>query len=309
MFGLPAAALAIAHSARPERRKAVMGMMISLALTSFVTGVTEPIEFTFMFLAPSLYAVHAVLTGAAMVTMHLLGVKLGFGFSAGFFDYALNFGKATHPLYLFPVGLAYFGLYYGLFRYFIVRFDLRTPGREREETQAAMAAATDAGEAAGFVAALGGGENLRQVDACTTRLRLVLADRARVDAEALRRLGARGTVNIGDSGLQVVVGPIADQLAGEIRAHLAADGATSGLRTQEVLRSLGGAANIEDVQGVAGRVIVRVRDSSRLDEGGLEKIFERGIALPGERRVHLLHDDAALLASEMGSGYFSGPKT
>ena len=132
MFGLPAACLAMYHAAAPERRKAVGGLLFSIALTSFLTGVTEPIEFSFMFLAPVLYAVHAVLTGVAMALMDLLDVRLGFGFSAGLFDYALNFTQATRPLLLIPIGLAYFALYYGLFRFFIVRLDLKTPGREAQ---------------------------------------------------------------------------------------------------------------------------------------------------------------------------------
>src|SRR5678816_4252258 len=126
MFGLPAACLAMYHAAAPERRRAVGGMFVSMALTSFLTGVTEPIEFTFIFLAPLLFAMHAVLTGAAFVVMRLLDVKLGFGFSAGLFGYVLNFGKATRPLLLFPVGLVYFAIYYGVFRWAIARFDLKT---------------------------------------------------------------------------------------------------------------------------------------------------------------------------------------
>src|SRR6202042_3624130 len=128
MFGLPAACLAMSRSARPERRKAVGGALLSMALTAFLTGVTEPIEFSFMFLAPVLYAIHALLTGVSMVVMDMLGVKLGFGFSAGLFDYVINFGKATRPWLLLPVGLAYFGVYYAVFRFAIVRFDLKTPG-------------------------------------------------------------------------------------------------------------------------------------------------------------------------------------
>ncbi|NGM52678.1 PTS transporter subunit EIIC, partial [Caulobacter sp. 602-2] len=141
MFGLPAACLAMFHTARPERRKAVGGMLASLALTSFLTGVTEPIEFSFMFLAPLLYGVHAVLTGLSMAVMNALDIKLGFTFSAGLFDYVLNFGKATRPLWLLPIGAVYFGLYYGLFRFFILKFDLKTPGREPAEEAAALAAA------------------------------------------------------------------------------------------------------------------------------------------------------------------------
>ncbi len=225
MFGLPAACLAMYRTALPERRRAAGGLLLSLALTSFLTGVTEPIEFTFMFLAPALFALHAVLTGLAMVTMDLLGIKLGFGFSAGLSDYVINYRISTRPLLLVPVGLVYFGLYYGLFRYCIVRFNLRTPGREREEAAAAAPALpADATEADAYIAALGGAANLRSVDACTTRLRLELADRARVDKERLRVLGASGTVNIGAQGMQVVVGPVADQVAGEIRARLARGG-------------------------------------------------------------------------------------
>ena len=130
MFGLPGACLAMYSTARPERRRVVGGLLLSMALTSFLTGVTEPIEFAFMFLAPVLYAVHAVLTGTAMWLMHWLDVRLGFGFSAGLFDYVLNFRLAEKPLWLLPIGAAYFALYFGLFRWAILRFDLRTPGRE-----------------------------------------------------------------------------------------------------------------------------------------------------------------------------------
>ncbi|MFE7763643.1 PTS transporter subunit EIIC [Streptomyces sp. NPDC057438] len=133
MFGLPAAAIAIAHSARPERRKAVMGMMISLALTSFVTGVTEPIEFSFMFIAPLLYVIHAVLTAISMAVTWALGVHAGFTFSAGAIDYGLNWSLATKPWLIIPIGLVFGAIYYGVFRFAITRFNLPTPGREPEE--------------------------------------------------------------------------------------------------------------------------------------------------------------------------------
>ncbi|MEV7129011.1 PTS transporter subunit EIIC [Streptomyces sp. NPDC093260] len=133
MFGLPAAALAIAHCARPERRKAVLGMMVSLALTSFVTGVTEPIEFSFMFIAPVLYVLHAVLTAASMAITWGLGVHDGFNFSAGAIDYALNWHLATKPWLIIPIGLVFAAIYYVTFRFAITRFNLPTPGREPEE--------------------------------------------------------------------------------------------------------------------------------------------------------------------------------
>ncbi|MER8060470.1 MULTISPECIES: PTS transporter subunit EIIC [unclassified Streptomyces] len=138
MFGLPAACLAIVHCARPERRKVVGGMMLSLALTSFVTGVTEPIEFTFMFIAPALYAIHAVLTGVALALTWALGMKDGFGFSAGAIDFLLNLGIASNPWGLALVGLCFGVVYYVVFRFAITRFDLPTPGRESDEELAEL---------------------------------------------------------------------------------------------------------------------------------------------------------------------------
>ncbi|NIY65912.1 phosphotransferase system IIC component [Streptomyces malaysiensis] len=133
MFGLPAACLAIVHCARPERRKVIGGMMLSLALTSFVTGVTEPIEFTFMFIAPVLYAIHAVLTGISMALTWALGMRDGFGFSAGVIDWALNLGIASNPWGLMLVGLCFGAVYYAIFRFAITKFNLPTPGRESDE--------------------------------------------------------------------------------------------------------------------------------------------------------------------------------
>jgi len=130
MFALPAAALAIYHEARPERKNFVGGIMLSGALTSFVTGVTEPLEFAFLFVAWPLYLIHAVLTGTSLALVNALGIKDGFGFSAGFIDYALNFTTATNPLWLVPIGLGYAAIYYVLFRFAIRRFRLATPGRE-----------------------------------------------------------------------------------------------------------------------------------------------------------------------------------
>jgi PTS system N-acetylglucosamine-specific IIC component len=139
MFALPAAALAIYHEAAPDRRKVVGGVMLSGALTSFLTGVTEPLEFAFMFAAWPLYLIHAALTGTSLVVVNALGIKDGFGFSAGGIDYVLNFTAATHPLWLLPIGAAYASVYYVLFRVAIRRFDLLTPGRERTAAEPAPA--------------------------------------------------------------------------------------------------------------------------------------------------------------------------
>ncbi|WP_328326980.1 MULTISPECIES: PTS transporter subunit EIIC [unclassified Streptomyces] len=133
MFGLPAAALAIAHCARPERRKQVMGLMISVALTSFVTGVTEPLEFSFMFAAPLLYGLHALLTGASMGITWALGVHAGFSFSAGLIDYVINWHLDTKPWLIIPIGLCFAVVYYVVFRFVITRFNVMTPGREPQE--------------------------------------------------------------------------------------------------------------------------------------------------------------------------------
>ncbi|MEV6205977.1 PTS transporter subunit EIIC [Kitasatospora sp. NPDC051914] len=133
MFALPAAALAIAHSAKPHRRKEIYGLMTSVALTSFVTGVTEPIEYSFAYIAPALFVVHALLTGASMAVTWALGVHDGFSFSAGLIDYVINWGLATKPWLIIPIGLGFAVVYYALFRFVIVHFNLKTPGREDED--------------------------------------------------------------------------------------------------------------------------------------------------------------------------------
>ncbi|MEU8629157.1 PTS transporter subunit EIIC [Streptomyces sp. NPDC048669] len=135
MFALPAAALAIYHCAKPHRRKAVGGMMVSVGLTSFVTGITEPIEYSFLFVAPVLYAIHAVLTGVSMALSWALGVKDGFSFSAGLIDYVINWSLATKPWLIIPIGVAFAVVYYLIFRFAITRFNLQTPGREPDEVE------------------------------------------------------------------------------------------------------------------------------------------------------------------------------
>jgi len=286
MFGLPAACLAMYHTARPERRKAVAGLLVSMALTSFLTGITEPIEFSFMFLAPLLYALHAILTGVAMVVMNLLRVRLGFGFSAGLFDYLLNYSLATRPLWLLPVGALYFVVYYGAFRTCIVAFNLKTPGRD-DETESAPAPIAATGRAAAFVEALGGRANLTTVDACATRLRLTVASQDAVDEPALKRLGARATVKVSSTALQVVLGPIADQIAGEIRTQLRVAPTTELIPA--LLTALGGPENIREIEAAASsRLRVRVANAAAIDETKLHSLGLRGIARPSADRVHVL---------------------
>jgi PTS system N-acetylglucosamine-specific IIC component len=292
MFGLPGACLAMYRTAKPERRAGVAGLLLSLGLTSFLTGVTEPVEFTFMFLAPVLYALHAVATGLAMVIMNALGVRLGFSFSAGLFDYVLNFSHAQRPLLLVPIGAAYFVLYYAVFRVVIVRLNLATPGREADETATqTRQPETPQARAAAFVLALGGAHNLTEVAACTTRLRLVLADNTAVDEAALKRLGARGILRASSHGLQVVLGPIADQVAGEIRAAVRAGPLTSSaprLSAAAVLAALGGRDNVLEMESLAGRVAVQAVRIESVDETALAALGVRGVARSGSHSLQLL---------------------
>ncbi|SDH51225.1 PTS system N-acetylglucosamine-specific IIB component, Glc family /PTS system N-acetylglucosamine-specific IIC component, Glc family [Paraburkholderia steynii] len=241
MFGLPAACLAMFHEAPKERRAMVGGLLFSMALTSFLTGVTEPIEFSFMFLAPVLYAIHAVLTGLSLAICSALGIKLGFTFSAGAIDYVLNYGLSTKGWEAIPIGIAYSIVYYGLFRFFIRKFNMATPGREAETPEVANesyasagyvapvegAAAASGTRAQRYIAALGGAANLSVVDACTTRLRLSVVDSEKVSENELKSIGARGVLKRGGGNVQVIIGPEADMIADEIRTTIASGGAVA----------------------------------------------------------------------------------
>jgi PTS system N-acetylglucosamine-specific IIC component len=296
MFGLPAACLAMYHEAKSERRKLVGGMLFSLALTSFLTGVTEPIEFTFMFLAPVLYVIHALLTGLSMALMDALNVRLGFGFSAGLFDYVLNYGKATNPLLLLPVGAGYALVYYLLFRFVIRRLDLKTPGRGDDAAAAPTASAQPRGDA--FVAALGGAANLQSVDACTTRLRLIVADQGLIDEGALKALGARGVIKPSAKAVQVVLGPIADAVAMEMRAAVgdgapaakAPETASPGERPElppALVEALGGASNIREVGRLHGRLRIALADAGLASLEQAAAGYRAAVALDGGI-IHLL---------------------
>ncbi|PSJ47574.1 PTS N-acetyl-D-glucosamine transporter [Zobellella endophytica] len=219
MFGLPAGALAMVLAAPKDKRAQVGGLLLSVAVTSFLTGITEPLEFTFMFLAPLLYAIHALLTGLSLVVVNLFGVLHGFGFSAGLFDMVLNWGLATKPWTLVAIGLVFGAVYFTTF-YFVIRaFNLKTPGRDEEGISAEPQAVTDQSELAReYLEALGGQDNLANIDACITRLRLTLNDRSRVDEARLKALGAKGVVKLGEQNLQVILGPLAEIMAAEIKA-------------------------------------------------------------------------------------------
>ena len=220
MFGLPGAALAMYLAAPAEKRSQVGGALFSVAFCSFLTGITEPLEFMFVFLAPALYAMHAVFTGLSLVVANMFGTLHGFGFSAGLIDFLLNWGLATKPLVLLVIGLGFGALYFFTFSFAIRAFNLKSPGRE-DDDEAVAAPAADAAKgdlARQYLKALGGHDNLTSIDACITRLRLTLKDRSVANEDVLKKLGAKGVVKLGENNLQVILGPLAEIVAGEMKA-------------------------------------------------------------------------------------------
>lgn len=224
MFGLPAGALAMYHTAKDNKKKAVYGLLLAAALSSFFTGVTEPLEFAFMFLAPGLYVVHAALTGLSAVVTTLLPVRAGFNFSAGFVDWILSFKApmAENPLWLIPIGLVFAVLYYVSFRFVITKFDLKTPGREDDdELSENTTISGDMNELAkAYIEALGGRENILSVDNCVTRLRLGVKDNSIIVDKKLTALGARGVIRPGKGNIQVIVGTNVQFVADAVKAEL-----------------------------------------------------------------------------------------
>jgi N-acetylglucosamine PTS system EIICBA or EIICB component len=223
MFGLPAAALAMIAAAKKERRKAVSGALIGVAFTSFLTGITEPIEFLFMFLSPLLYFVHAVLTGLSLSIATLLDIHHGFSFSAGAIDYFLNLGIAQKPYLLLIQGIIYGVIYFVVFYFLIKKLDLKTPGREDEmEGEFTASTASNSGAkyealATQYIDALGGKDNLTQIDNCVTRLRLKVKDMSKINENELKRLGAKGVIRLNETDLQVVVGTDVEFVANEMK--------------------------------------------------------------------------------------------
>ena len=213
MFGLPAAAIAMWHTAKTKQQKRVGGIMMSAALTSMLTGITEPIEFSFMFLAPALYLIHAVLAGFAFVITNFLEIKMGASFSHGFIDFALFAGIGTKSFWLIPLGLVYAALYYTVFRTVIVKFNLKTPGREDESTGGKVEVGPEL--AGKLIEAFGGNANIKSIDACITRLRIAVVDVKKVDQAAVKALGARGVMVVGNN-LQAIFGPQSENIKTEM---------------------------------------------------------------------------------------------
>ncbi|MFD1849773.1 glucose-specific PTS transporter subunit IIBC [Oceanobacillus bengalensis] len=218
MFGLPAAALAMYHAARPERKKLVAGLLASGALTSFLTGITEPLEFSFMFVSPLLFFLHAVLDGLSFMLMTFLNVNIGYTFSGGGIDFAL-FGilPGQEPWWLVIIaGLVFAVIYYVLFRFFIKKFNLMTPGRE-ESKEEGTDKAKDSGDLAyNVLQAMGGQENIAHLDACITRLRVSVNDIGNVNKDELKELGAAGVLEVGDN-IQAIFGPRSDTIKSQMQ--------------------------------------------------------------------------------------------
>lgn len=240
MWGLPAAALAIWHTARPENRARIGGIMVSAALTSFLTGITEPIEFAFLFVAPVLYVIHALLAGLAYFVCVELGIRHGTTFSHGLIDYVVLFKNSTRGLWYLWLGPIWAAVYYLLFRTMILRLNLKTPGRELEdaaavnaETEEAMAAeggreisgkgvgqpTAASGMSAQLVSAFGGVDNIESLDACITRLRVGLRDPARASDATLKALGASGVMRVGNN-VQAIFGTRSENLKTDMEQYI-----------------------------------------------------------------------------------------
>src|SRR4249919_452300 len=220
MWGLPAAAFAMRHAARKENRAKVGGIMVSAALTAFLTGITEPIEFAFLFVAPLLYAIHALLAGVAYFVCIALLIKHGFTFSHGLIDYVVLFPKSQRALWLFAIGPIWAAVYYGVFSFAIRKFNLMTPGREvQEESEVSPREAAGDQFALQLVRAFGGRSNIVNLDACITRLRVKLADVTRASVDKLKALGATGVVVVGD-GMQAIFGTRSENLKTEMQDYL-----------------------------------------------------------------------------------------
>lgn len=220
MFALPAVCFAMIMAAKKEHRKEVTGMLLGVAFTSFLTGITEPIEFLFMFLSPVLYVVHAVLSGLSLAVTTAFGMRCGFGFSAGLIDYVLNFGISKKPIGLLVVGIIFGVIYYLIFYYIIVKYNIPTPGRIEEESSVISKLSSTGLKDKAFeiLEALGNKDNIINIDACITRIRVTVKDPEVIKEERFKALGATGVIKMGKNNFQIVVGTVADPLVTHIKS-------------------------------------------------------------------------------------------
>lgn len=326
MFGLPAAAIAIWQCARADQKRAVGGMMISAALTSFLTGITEPVEFAFLFVAPQLYLLHALLVSSAQFLFSTLGAHMGFTFSQGGIDFMLfnvlnPFSQRWWLVLIF--GPIYAVIYYATFRAAIQGLNLKTPGREEAAAAPEVIAPVVEGrleKARQVVLAFGGRRNLKAIDACITRLRVDVEDPAAVDQARLKALGASGVVVVG-RGVQAIFGPVSENLKTDMEEYMkvagpeaepaappvpavpaappaAAPGAGPEAWATEaagpLLAALGGRANVRSLQAVAlSRLRVELADQARLDEPAARRAGVLAIMQAAPGVLHLIVGERA----------------
>lgn len=334
MFGLPAAALAMYQSAKTHRRKVVAGLFFSAGLTSFLTGITEPIEFTFLFVAPLLFVIHAVFAGLSFMIMEILDIHIGLTFSGGLIDFLL-FGvlPGRQPWWiLVGVGVGFAAVYYVVFRFGIRLLDAKIPGREDDIEEVAAAAvpaaeaelsATGAAPAAApgdlgpaLVAAFGGADNIVTNDACITRLRIEVKDKAKVDKDALKRMGAAGVVEVGNN-MQAIFGPKAESLKGQMTkaiesgavaappaagpapAPAAPDDDLPDTEAGKLIRAFGGKTNITNLDACITRLRIEVADTSKVDKASIQKLGAAGVVEVGNNVQAIFGPRADALKSEM----------
>ncbi len=308
MWGLPAAAFAIWHTAKPEKKKLIGGIMISGALTSFLTGITEPLEFSFIFVAPILYVFHALMSGLSFVICILFEVKHSTSFSHGLIDYILLFSRSNNGLGLLLLGPLWAAMYYIIFRFSIQKFNLLTPGRENDDdsgSAAAVITGSDADFALQLIQAFGGRSNIKTLDACITRLRISVHTIENVNQSRLKALGAAGVVVVGD-GVQAIFGTRSDNLKTDMTEYLktagpeadqmsSAPAATrpapkaapsakasdpvSAEKAHKIITALGGVANIKTVEPCAEtRLRVALHDSSSVTVDSMNGVHSISIA-------------------------------
>ena len=315
MFGLPGAALAIWRTSKPENRVKVGSIMLSAALTSFLTGITEPLEFAFLFVAPVLYVAHVIMAGLAFPLMYVLGGRLGYTFSHGFIDYLLYFPLAAKPWLVLVLGPLYFGMYFVVFRTLILKLNLKTPGREVEEVDRGdMIEDLAHGFTQQLVLAFGGKSNIKDLDACITRLRVGVVDIKKADQKKLKALGAAGVLLVG-SNMQAIFGTRSENLKTDMEEYLKIAGDEAELtadstpdvsyetkqvrpklrdpeaaqRARDYIAGLGSRSNIVKVESAAEtRLRVVVRDPKAVDEAALTSAGITGVVAVGEDTLHLI---------------------
>lgn len=339
MWGLPAAAIAIWHSARPENRVKVGGIMLSAALTSFLTGITEPIEFAFLFVAPLLYLLHAIMSSAAFVICIEWGIKHGTTFSHGLIDYGVLFPQSENALWLLILGPIWAALYYTVFRVAIAKFKLLTPGREEEEAGETVSTVSDAagGMSLQLALAFGGKSNINNLDACITRLRVGVNDISKANQNQLKSLGASGVVVVGNN-VQAIFGPPSENLKTDLEIYLdgagseaelsatnaATSGATSSTTTapaqavaeelaplsesaianvKAFVEHLGGASNIKRVDAFAQtRLRCELGNAEGIDQNALMSAGASGVMSLAGNTLHLIVGlEAEQYAAEMSN--------